>query len=83
MELKDLLKRIIDTCNYNEMCIDTDMAIEYLCMITEPLVTKNAIEVSEKIIYDLMKLYRDSEDDDEMEYIQETICTIIKYLTTH
>ena len=80
MELKDLLKRIIDTCNYNEVSIDTDLSLEYVCQIAEPLVNKDTNEISELIIFPLMSQYRDSEDIDEQEYIQDTIKLILKYI---
>ncbi len=82
MKITDLLKRIIDTCNYNEMAIDTDLTIEYLCMITEPLATKNVSAVNDVIISELLNHYRDSEDTNEMEYIQETIKAIMEYLAS-
>lgn len=80
MELKDLLKRIIDACNYNEMCPDTDLAIEYLTQITPSLYTKDVAKVTENIILPLMDQYRDSEDKSEMKYIQGTIILINDYL---
>lgn len=80
MIIKDLLKRIIDTCNYNEMMIDTDLTLEYLCMISEPLINKDLEAVNNLIIYPLMDQYRDADDRSELDYIKETISEVIKYL---
>ena len=81
MNTKDLIKRIIDTCNYNEMSIDTDLSIEYAIMIAQDFLNKDAKAVSEDIIIPLMQNFRDSDDRDEQDYIKETITMIIEYIT--
>ena len=79
MKLNELVKRIIDTCNYNEMCVDTEMTIEYVCDIVEPLATKDTLKITELVIFPMMDQYRASEDVDEMVYIQETIRNIYEW----
>lgn len=80
MKLNELIKRIIDTANFNEMAIDTEMAIEYACQIVEPLYARNVKEVTDSIIIPLMDQYRDANDNEEMEFIQGTIILINDYL---
>lgn len=80
MELKDVLKRIIDTCNYSEMNIDSEMNTEYVCMLVEPLAFKQIEEVNKLIVFPLMDQYSDAVAKDEKEYIQDTINTVYKYM---
>ena len=80
--MKDLIKRIIDTCNYNEMNIDTELSLDYAIMIAQDFANKDIKAISTDVIFPLMQLYRDSEDLDEQLYIKDTVEMLIEYIST-
>lgn len=80
MKKSELIKRIIDTANYNEMCIDYDMSIEYACEIADVLTTKDLKQIVDTLVTPLMDQYRDSECKDEQKYITATVQMIFEYL---
>ncbi len=80
MKIDELLKRIIDTCNYNEMNVDTDMAIEYACQLALPLAQKDVKAVTDGVIFPLMNQYRETNDNDEIEYIQDTVEMVLEFM---
>lgn len=80
MELKTLLRRIINTINYNEIAPDMDLSIDYVCDIVEGLMEKNVTRVTEDVIFPLMENYKAAEDNGEISYIKDTIAMVVEYL---
>lgn len=80
MKLVEIIKRINECATYNDMTKDIDEAIAYAVLLTEAFTSNDPGKIHELAIQPLMILYREAEDQGEIEYINETMQIINEYL---